>query len=134
MYKLGSQIYADAGNVLKSGPNVRYQCPDTEEVDECAIDLNEMVLRKSGDITIACCDKSQVSFIVNVSSSTLYADTKAMVIESRYSHADQIAILCNKEDGKQDHIIAFERMQAWRNWASEVATKITDLVSKGSLS
>ena len=58
-----------------------------------------------------------------------YSSIKTQIIKSRYSNDDQIAIILNKDNSEED-ILAFNRMQSWRNMATDIAKSainITDI-------
>ena len=52
-----------------------------------------------------------------------YDSLKTAIIKSRYTYDDQIAIILNKVDSKNDEQ-KFNKMQAWRRYAAKVARKI----------
>ena len=53
-----------------------------------------------------------------------YSDIKKRVIKSRYTEDDQIAIILNKDISEEDAMY-FQKMQEWREFASEVARLAT---------
>ena len=50
-----------------------------------------------------------------------YSDIKAVVVKFEYSYDNQIAILCNKDDGSQESELQYNQMQMWRNFAAVIA-------------
>lgn len=55
-----------------------------------------------------------------------YGEIKSAVVKLRYSPEDQIAILCNIKLNPEDeyYIKRYNDMQAWREYAGEVAKKL----------
>ena len=57
-----------------------------------------------------------------------YADYKKAIIQKKYSNDDQIAIMLNKDSGDEADLLAYDKMQEWRGWASIVAKRIIEIV------
>ena len=57
-----------------------------------------------------------------------YADYKKAIIQKKYSNDDQIAIMLNKDSGEEIDLLAYQKMQEWRDWASLVARKILEIL------
>lgn len=125
MYKIGNKTYADAGYYLKRGSSVGYFFEDNGEViEEFAVTIDDM--HKIGMILIwSSNDLAQVVY-----KNGSYADYKKAVIQKKYSNDDQIAIMLNKDSGDADDLFAYVKMQEWRDWASIVAKKIVETLSK----
>ena len=52
------------------------------------------------------------------------ADYKKAIIQKKYNNDDQIAIMLNKDSGEEVDLMAYRKMQEWREWSSLVARKI----------
>ena len=131
MYIKNNKYVADAGKYLASGLTIGYELPtDMENVVEHDVTLYDMELRtsKSGTVNAHCTD-GKISFGVkqNDSDTVDYGALKTQVIKMRYSNDDQIAIILNKDEDAE-HATDFQRMQEWREYASNVARKIMELV------
>ena len=117
MFTKRDKIYSDAYKYLRSkdGKMVAFQLPSTVEVDnfeEEDIDLDTAThdkefIRLNGNLLIKCDDFT-------------YSGIKTAVISSRYSNDDQIAVMLNDE---QDEV---DKMQAWREFAKDIATRLTN--------
>lgn len=57
----------------------------------------------------------------NISGCKTYDEVKLRIISSRYSTDDQIAIILNAGNGDEESKFAYDCMQEWRNFASELA-------------
>lgn len=53
-----------------------------------------------------------------------YGDIKAAMIKMRYSNDDQMAIILNRDQSPEDTVL-YQKMQEWRQFASEVARAAT---------
>lgn len=49
-----------------------------------------------------------------------YASIKEQIIKSRYSYDEQIAIILNLDRSDEDRLL-YQKMQEWRDFASEIA-------------
>lgn len=58
-----------------------------------------------------------------------YSEAKRFIVNKRYSNDDQIAIILNKDDSEED-LLAYQKMQEWREWASIFAKKIMNVINK----
>lgn len=121
MFVKGDKIFADRGCYLKHkqlpiiGLTVNGNPDDYEEV--VMLDgLNAEV--EDGKVFIY--DRKFVVLPDSIS----YTDIKKRVIKSRYSEDDQIAIILNKDLSEEDAMY-FQKMQEWREFASEVARLAT---------
>lgn len=54
-----------------------------------------------------------------------YAAVKERIIKSRYSNDEQIAIMLNKDIGREGSVY-YQKMQEWREFATEVARIVED--------
>lgn len=129
MYTEKGTAYSEAGKLLKIERNgtltIAYQTPVsletkiTEEditLDDMKID-DDFITYSSGNVVqLAHPERS-------------YAEWKSAIIKWRYSNDDQIAIILNRDDSEGDRL-KYERMQAWRDWASTLAKKIVSLQNK----
>lgn len=132
MYIKNNKYYADAGHYLASGLTIGYELPiGMENIVEKEVTLWDMELRtsKAGTVNAHCTD-GLISFgVKNGEDEADYAKLKTNIIKMRYTNDDQIAIMLNKDEGGEK-LLDYERMQAWREWASQVAHKIMDLVNE----
>ena len=125
MYKIGNKTYADAGYYLKRGGSVGFFFEDNGGVvEEFAVTIDDM--RKVGLVIIW----SNNNLAQVVYKNGVYADYKKSVIQKKYSNDDQIAIMLNKDSGEESDLFAYVKMQEWREWASLVAKKIMETLSK----
>lgn len=123
MYKQRNKTYSDAGKYLKCGNRVAYEFgATTSEITEVADTLDGFA--KVGSMITWSNGYRAIKVIENGT----YADYKTRMIKARYSNDDQIAIILNKDSGSEDDRIAYERMQAWREYAAQVATKIMEIL------
>ena len=121
MFVKGKKIFADRGCYLKHkqlpiiGLTINGNPDEFEEV--VMLDgLNAEV--EDGKVFIY--DRKFVVLPDSIS----YADIKKRVIKSRYTEDDQIAIILNKDESEED-AMCFQKMQEWREFASEVARLAT---------
>ena len=130
MYTKNDKILSDAGCILKRGCTYGYELDNdsTEDIEEIVINLDDMEIRPCGGFYIAVCNNNTVSFYVRDYDVT-YAELKSRIVEARYSHADQIAVILNKDDGSEEHMADYERMQAWRGYAKNASQKIMDTLA-----
>lgn len=52
-----------------------------------------------------------------------YSDIKTFIIKLHYSNDNQIALILNYQLNPDKYEVDFKKMQEWRNYASEIATK-----------
>lgn len=124
MYKKGNYNFADAGYYLKKGNRIAYFFEGDEgEVREIKATIDDM--HKVGAIILW----SEDMLAQRVLKNGTYADYKKAIIQKMYSNDDQIAIILNKDSGIQDDILAYVKMQEWREWASMVASKIMKIIA-----
>jgi hypothetical protein len=122
MFVKGDKIFADRGCYLKHkqlpiiGLTINNGNPDDYEEVVMLDGLNVEV--EDGKVFIY--DRKFVVLPDSIS----YSDIKKRVIKSRYSEDDQIAIILNKDLSEEDAMY-FQKMQEWREFASEVARLAT---------
>ena len=123
MYKIGNWTFADAGYYLKRGSSIAYFFENSdEEVQEIEATVNDM--HKVGSIILWSKDKLAQRVFKNGA----YADYKKAIIQKKYSNDDQIAIMLNKDSGEEIDLLAYQKMQEWRDWASLVARKVLEIL------
>ena len=123
MYKIGNYNFADAGYYLKRGSSIAYFFEDNEEeIQEIEATVGDM--HKIGSIILW----SENKLAQRVFKSGAYADYKKAIIQKKYSNDDQIAIILNKDSGEEIDLLAYQKMQEWRDWASLVARKIIEIL------
>lgn len=123
MYKIGNYNFADAGYYLKRGSSIAYFFEDNgEEIQEVEATVDDM--HKVGSIILWSEDKLAQRVFKNGT----YADYKKAIIQKKYSNDDQIAIMLNKDSGEEADLLAYDKMQEWREWASIVAKKILEVL------
>ena len=121
MFTKGKKIFADKGCYLKHkqlpiiGLTISGNPDDYEEIRmldplDVVVDGNKVLIYNR-------------KFAILPDSIT-YSDIKKRVIKSRYSQDDQLAIILNKDSSEEDTIY-FQKMQEWREFASEVARLAT---------
>ena len=119
MYTKGKITYSDAGYILRDGVNLGYSLENTSEsLTELEIDLEEMEIR---GIT-AVCPSSGASWCIQGT----YSELKSRIIHERYSDEEELAILLNREESEEKEA-EYQKLQAWRLYARNVARKILDL-------
>ena len=123
MYKIGNYNFADAGYYLKRGSSIAYFFENSdEEVQEIKATIDD--IHKVGSIILWSEDKLAQRIFKN----GRYADYKKAIIQKKYSNDDQIAIMLNKDSGEEADLLAYAKMQEWREWASIVAKKIMETI------
>lgn len=123
MYTIGNWTFTDAGCYLKRGSIIAYFFEDNgEEIEEIEATVDDM--HKVGSIVLWSEDKLAQRIFKNGA----YADYKKAIIQKKYSNDDQIAIMLNKDSGEEADLLAYDKMQEWREWASIVAKKIMETI------
>ena len=123
MYRIGNKVYTDAGYYLKKGSSIGYSFIDNgQPIKEYSVDIDD--LHSNGLMLFWSNNKLAQMLIKNGT----YADYKKAIIQKKYSNDDQIAIILNKDSGDDLDILAYQKMQEWREWASIVAKKIMSIV------
>jgi hypothetical protein len=125
MYRIRNYVFADAGYYLKRGGSIAYffECNE-EEIQEIEATIDDM--HKVGSIILWSEDKLAQRIFKN----SAYADYKKAIIQKKYSNDDQIAIMLNKDSGEEADLLAYAKMQEWREWASIVAKKIMETLAQ----
>lgn len=124
MYKIGNYNFADAGYYLKRGSSIAYFFENSdEEVQEIKATIDD--IHQVGSIILWSEDNLAQSIFKN----GVYADYKKAIIQKKYSNDDQIAIMLNKDSGEEIDLLAYQKMQEWRDWASLVAKKIMEILA-----
>lgn len=119
MYKIGNWIFTDAGCYLKRGSSIAYFFEDNgEEVLEITATIDDM--KRVGNLLLW----SDGCLAQRVIPNGVYADYKKAIIQKKYNNDDQIAIMLNKDSGEEVDLMAYRKMQEWREWSSLVARKI----------
>ena len=122
MFTKGDKIFADKGCYLKHkqlpiiGLTINGNPDDYEEIRildsiDVVVDGNKVLIYNR-------------KFAI-LPDSISYSDIKERVIKSRYSQDDQLAIILNKDFSEEDAMY-FQKMQEWREFASEVARLATN--------
>ena len=123
MYKIGNYNFADAGYYLKRGSSIAYFFEDNgKEIQEIEATVGDM--HKIGSIILW----SENKLAQRVFKNGTYADYKKAIIQKKYSNDDQIAIMLNKDSGEEIDLLAYQKMQEWRDWASLVARKVLEIL------
>ena len=123
MYRIGNYNFADAGYYLKRGSSIAYFFEGgEEEIEEIEATVDD--IHKVGSIILWSEDKLAQKIFKNGA----YADYKKAIIQKKYSNDDQIAIILNKDSGEETDLLAYDKMQEWREWASIVAKKILEVL------
>lgn len=125
MYRIGNYNFADAGYYLKRGSSIAYFFEDSEEeIQEIEATVGDM--HKVGSIILW----SEDMLAQRIFKNGAYADYKKAIIQKKYSNDDQIAIMLNKDSGEEVDLLAYDKMQEWREWASIVAKKIMEILAQ----
>ena len=123
MFQYKNIVYADPGKYLIGNHKVGYQFPgELSEFEEKDVDMK---VTKKGDRYIY----NNGLFGVRIAKEISYGDLKSMLIKIRYSNDDQIAIIINKDDSKEDNS-RFQQMQEWRLWCSSLAKEIIKVINE----
>lgn len=119
MYTIGNWIFTDAGCYLKRGSSIAYFFEDNgEEIQEMMATIDDM--KRVGNLLLW----SDGCLAQRVIPNGVYADYKKAIIQKKYNNDDQIAIMLNKDSGEEVDLMAYRKMQEWREWSSLVARKI----------
>lgn len=122
MYIIGNIVYADAGYYLKRGSSIAFQFEFSDDIIEEEIILDDMHISNS---LILYSNNNIAQSVIN---NGTYTDYKKALIKKKYSNDDQIAIMLNKDSGEEIDLLAYDKMQEWREWASIVAKKILEVL------
>lgn len=124
MYRIRNYVFADAGYYLKRGSSIAYFFEDDgEEIEEIEATVDDM--HKVGPIILW----SEGKLAQRIFKNGTYANYKKAIIQKKYSNDDQIAIMLNKDSGEETDLLAYDKMQEWRKWASIVAKKIMEILA-----
>lgn len=125
MYKVGNWVFADAGYYLKRGGSIAYFFEvNKEPIEEIPTTIDDM--HRVGTVILWSNGKLAQRIIPNGA----YGDYKKAVIQKKYSNDDQIAIILNKDSGEEADLMAYNKMQEWREWASTVAKKMMEVLAR----
>lgn len=128
MYRIGNWLFADAGHHLKRGSSIAYFFEANKEIiEEVKTTIDDMHIAR--DIILWAGNKMAQPIITN----GVYSDYKKAIIQKKYSNDDQIAIILNKDSGEEADLIAYNKMQEWRDWASIVAKKMLEVLEQERL-
>lgn len=124
MFKIKDTVYADAGYILHGITKKGYQFKgETSEFIEKKISLDNMRVNNNlvfyGEIVQKLPEKID------------YPTLKADMVKKRYSIDDQVAIMLNIENSKEDKL-RYTKMQEWREWSEKVAKKILEVMGINS--
>ena len=123
MFTKGNKIYSEAYKYLRNGSAVGFQliydgC-STEDFSEIPLDLDLKII-ESGRVRIG-------NYFIIRPKDFSYASIKTAIIKMRYSDDDQMALILNKDDSPEDEML-YQKMQEWREFAGDVASKVQDLL------
>lgn len=125
MYTRQDYTYSEAGYFLKGRNIIALSAPsERAPFEEVEISLDDMTVTEEF-ITFDI-------FSWRNPGIRTYADAKKFVVEKKYSNDDQIAIILNRDEDDADSMLAYQKMQEWRDWASVVARKIISLIQNNS--
>lgn len=114
MYQIRNKVYSNAGYILVGDNRKGYQFEGKpSDFTEEEISLDDMVVR--GEYV------EYSGILQYIGENPTYEQLKGDMVKRRYSNDDQIAIMLN---GDAD---AMQKMQEWRDWSTQVATKIIEL-------
>ena len=119
MYQIRNTVYSEAGYILLGNNKKGYQFEgQPSDFTEEKIILDDMKVQ--GEFVTY----SNGSIIQYIGSNPDYGQLKGDMVKRRYTNDDQIAIMLNEDAD------AMEKMQAWRDWSTQVATKIMEVLGK----
>lgn len=120
MFTKGNKVYAEVGNYLRHKTKRMIGLTIVGNIE----DFEEMPLNVPLDIVV---EKDMFFFnnrMFACKPETMdYAGIKTKIIKGRYSNDDQIALMLNEASSEEDKVY-FSKMQAWRDWAGEIAKKV----------
>lgn len=127
MYSIKGRIYSDAGHILRGKNKIGFSFEGNEgDFTEVALVTSDLTY----DGNVATFNNGMFSW--RYATNSTYPLLKKDLIEKRYSNDDQIAIILNKDDSEED-MLAFTKMQEWREWASTVAHQIMAKIEEHNL-
>lgn len=121
MYQIKNKIYADAGYVLKYNNKVAFSFEDVDANDILETKLNLENIHKNGNFVVYDGLRDRITHLD-------YSRLKSRFINKQFTNDDQIAIILNKDNSKEDTLL-FNKMQEWRDFASVIAKKIIDILT-----
>lgn len=124
MFQKGNKVYAEVGNYLRHKTKRMIGLTIVGNIE----DFEEYPLNSPLDIVV----ENDMFYFNNrmfaCKPATMdYAGIKTKLITSRYSNDDQMALILNHGKSDEDTVL-FDKMQAWRNWAGDVAKKVVDVI------
>ena len=125
MFQKGNKVYAEVGNYLRHKTKRMIGLTIVGNIE----DFEEMPLNEPLDVVV---EKDMFFFNNRMFAckpeEMSYAGIKTRLITSRYSNDDQMALILNHGKSDEDTEL-FDKMQEWRDWADEVAKRVTTLVN-----
>ena len=119
MFKVKNKVYSDAGYILvQNGVKIYQKEGVLSDFTEEPLSLENLRVLKGGIV-----DLGATKHLWNPN--WTYAQLKTDLVHKRYSNDDQIAIILNKDNSEED-ALAFQKMQEWRDWCSQVAKAIIE--------
>lgn len=119
MFKVRNKVYSEAGYVLLGENKKGYQFEgELSDFTEEAISLEDMQI--NGDFVI------YGGILQYLGNDLTYEGQKRDMVRRRYSNDDQLAIILNNDPEQ------LAKMQEWRDWSSQVAHKIMEIVENHS--
>lgn len=127
MFNKGNTVYADAYKYL------RHKCKNVIalSIKGCANDYEELEMDHPLDVEVS----GDMIFwnrqmFANIPDALTREAIKTSIIKSRYSNDDQLAILLNKDEDEKGAIY-YQKMQEWREFASEVSKIVINAYKAG---
>jgi hypothetical protein len=103
MYQIKNKIYADAGYVLKYNNKVAFSFEDVDMKDVLETKLNLDNIQKNGNFVTYDGLRDRITRLD-------YGILKSKFINKQFTNDDQIAIILNKDNSKDDELL-FNKMQ-----------------------
>lgn len=126
MFQKGNKVYAEVGNYLRHKTKRMIGLTIVGNME----DFEEMPLNEPLDVVV---EKDMFFFNNRMFAckpeEMSYAGIKTRLITSRYSNDDQMALILNHGKSDEDTEL-FDKMQAWRDWAGEVAKIVTNRLAE----
>ena len=124
MYKKNGKIYASAWHYLRHKTK-KVVAQSVDEHASSAEDFEEVALERPGTFEVRGGRLWWGGGLFTCRLGALtYAAVKDAVVRSRYSEADQIAVMLNRENGGEDAAL-YDEMQRWRDFAAAAAKAVT---------
>lgn len=125
MFKKGNVLYAEAGHYLRHSSKALIALAMQGEMGDFVEHLFDTPLdvEIQGNMVFY----QHRDFVCRVTGLD-YNSLKTSMIKSRYSNDDQIAIMLNKDNGGEGAML-YEKMQEWREWAGEFATRVMAVIN-----